>query len=325
MPRPFQLAAAIVLACLTSVPSRAQDAAATFPNRTVRIVVPFPAGGPSDILARLLGERMSAEWGQPVVIENRPGGNTAIGAVAVARSEPDGYTLLAAMDTTLVMHPLMAANPGYDPFKDFTYVGLTSRNTILLTVPASGPGSVKELIEKARANPGKMNYGGGVVTNRLGGFLFAQSAGIQAQLIPYNGSAQVIQALLAGSIDFAADGPAANVPLIQGGKVRALAKLSNSPLPSLPDVPLLSQAAGFVFEDVSTWTSLVAPAGTPRAVAEKIQAKIAAIYADPAFVKRLETAGISIATNTPAELETFVRHEAARWSKVLRESNVKFE
>lgn len=324
MTRSLQFAVAFVIACLACLPSRAQDAAATFPNRTVRIVVPFPAGGPSDILARLLGERMSAEWGQPVVIENRPGGNTAIGAVAVARSEPDGYTLLAAMDTTLVMHPIMAANPGYDPLKDFTYVGLTSRNTILLTVPAGGPANVKELIEKGRANPGKLNFGGGVVTNRLGGFLFTKAAGFQAQLIPYNGSAQVIQALLAGSIDFAADGPAANVPLIQSGKVRALAKLSSAPLPSLPDVPVLSQAAGIPFEDVSTWTSLVAPAGTPRAVVEKIQAKIAAIYADPAFVKRLETAGITVATNTPAELEAFVRHETARWSKVLSESNVKF-
>ena len=147
----------------------AADSAQSFPIRAIRIVVPFPAGGPTDINARIIAQRMSEDWKQPVVIENRPGANTAIGAQMVAKADPDGYTLLAAMDTTLVMNPATASAPlTYDPFKDFATVTLTAKNTSLLTVGAAdGPNSVKELIARAKAAPGKLNYGAGIITTRL--------------------------------------------------------------------------------------------------------------------------------------------------------------
>src|SRR3979490_2990351 len=147
----------------------AADAAQSFLTRAIRIVVPFPAGGPTDINARIIAQRMSEDWKQPVVIENRPGANTAIGAQMVAKADPDGYTLLAAMDTTLVMNPATASAPlTYDPFKDFATVTLTAKNTSLLTVRAAdGPNSVKELIARAKAAPGKLNYGAGIITTRL--------------------------------------------------------------------------------------------------------------------------------------------------------------
>jgi tripartite-type tricarboxylate transporter receptor subunit TctC len=306
----------------------AMDLAQNFPTRAIRIVVPFPAGGPTDINARIIAQRMSEDWKQPVVIENRPGANTAIGAQMVAKADPDGYTLLAAMDTTLVMNPATASAPlTYDPFKDFATVTLTAKNTSLLTVRAAdGPNSVKELIARAKAAPGKLNYGAGIITTRLAGYLFAKSAGIEVQLIPYKGSADVVQGLLSGSVDFIVDGVASSLPLIQSGKLRALAKLNGRPLPVLPDLQPLAVAAGLPeLEDMSSWIGLVAPAGTARPVVDKIAREIAAIYADPLVAGRLEQAGITAVTSTPGEFDAYFRAEAARWTKVFRESGIKLD
>jgi len=306
----------------------AADAAHSFPTRAIRIVVPFPAGGPTDINARIIAQRMSEDWKQPVVIENRPGANTAIGAQMVAKADPDGYTLLAAMDTTLVMNPATASAPlTYDPFKDFATITLTAKNTSLITVRAAdGPNSVKELIARAKAAPGKLNYGAGIITTRLAGYLFAKSAGIEVQLIPYKGSADVVQGLLSGSVDFIIDGVASSLPLIQSGKLRALAKLNGRPLPVLPDLQPLAVAAGLAeLEDMSSWIGLVAPAGTPQPVVDKIAREIAAIYADPVVAGRLEQAGITAVTSTPPEFDAYFRAEAARWARVFRESGIKLD
>ncbi len=323
MRRTFLLLASLLLA----LPAAAQDAA-TFPSRPIRIVVPFPAGGPTDINARIIAQKMSEDWKQPVVIENRPGGNTAIGAQAVAKAEPDGYTLLAAMDTTLVMNPATATAPlSYDPFRDFATITLTAKNTSLLTVRAAdGPKSVQELIARAKASPGKLNYGAGIITTRLAGYLFAREAGIAVQLIPYKGSADVVQGLLTGSVDFIVDGVAASLPLIQSGKLRALAKLNSRPLPVLPALEPLAVAARLPqLEDMSSWIGLVAPAGTPAPIVDKIAREVAAIYSDPAVADRLEKAGITAATSTPAEFDAFFRAEAKRWTEVFRESGIKLE
>src|SRR5215813_5598077 len=205
--------AGLILA-LTAVGSFAQGG--NFPDRAIRIVVPFPAGGPTDILARVIGQRMSDDWGQPVIIENRPGGDTIIGAMQVAKAAPDGYTLLAAMDTTLVMNPATKKNLPYDPARDFAFITMASQNTSLLSVRANdGAKSVQDLIAKARANPSKLNYGAGIITTRLAGYLFAREAGISVQLIPYKGSPDVVQGLLTGSVDFIVDGVAASLPLVQ--------------------------------------------------------------------------------------------------------------
>jgi tripartite-type tricarboxylate transporter receptor subunit TctC len=316
-----------LLLALAASPAAAQDVA-SFPSRPIRIVVPFPAGGPTDINARIIAQRMSEDWRQPVVIENRPGGNTAIGAQVVAKAEPDGYTLLAAMDTTLVMNPATAAAPlSYDPFRDFATITLTAKNTSLLTVRAAdGPASVQELIARARQNPGKLNYGAGIITTRLAGYLFARSAGIRVQMIPYKGSADVVAGLLSGSVDFIVDGVAASLPLIKGGRLRALAKLNRRPLPVLPDLPPLADAAGLPeLADMSSWIGLVAPAGTPAGVIDKIAREVATIYADPVVAARLEQAGITAATSTPAEFDAFFRAEAKRWTQVFRESGIRLE
>src|SRR5499426_1491669 len=316
--------AGLILA-LTAVGSFAQGG--NFPDRAIRIVVPFPAGGPTDILARVIGQRMSDDWGQPVIIENRPGGDTVIAAQQVAKAAPDGYTLLAAMDTTLVMNLATKKNLPYDPYKDFAPITLASKNTSLLNVRAEdGPKTVNDLIARAKASPGKLNYGAGIITTRLAGYLFAREAGIEVQLIPFKGSPDVVQGLLTGAVDFIVDGIATALPLVQSGKVRALAKLNSRPLPALPDVQPLAVAAGLpALEDISSWTGLVAPAGTPRAIVEKIQREVAAMYRDPAIFKKLEASGIAAVSSTPDEFEAFFRKEALRWDSAFRESGIKLD
>jgi tripartite-type tricarboxylate transporter receptor subunit TctC len=300
------------------------QSAASYPNRPIRIIVPFPAGGPTDINMRVIAQKMSETWGQSVVVENRPGANTGIGAQAVAKAAPDGYTLLAAMDTTLVMNPATESRLSYDPFKDFATITLTAKNTSLLTVRASdGPRDIAELIAKAKANPGKMNFGAGTITTRLAGYLFAKKAGIDVVMIPYKGSAEVVQGLLTGSVDFIIDGTASSLPLIEGGSFRPLAKLNSRPLPSLPDVKPLAVAANLpALNDISTWIGLVAPVGTPPDIVEKLHGEVTAIYADPGIAKKLEGAGINAVTATPAEFDSFFRSEAVRWTKVFKDSGI---
>src|SRR5229473_4791184 len=297
MPHASRIAAAALALALASGPADAQSAldsdAQTYPNRAIRMIVPFPPGGPADIIARVVGKRMSADFGQPVVIENRPGGNTAIGAQAVARAMPDGYTLLVPMDTTLVLNPLVTPNLPYDPLRDFAPITLLSKNMSLVVVRSDGPRTIKELIAKAMANPGKLNMGAGTITSRLGALQFAKAAGIDAQLVPFKGSAEIGQAVLAGTVDFALDSTGTSLPLIQSGHYRALAKYSNRPLPLLPDLPSLSVAAELPgLEESSTWIALAAPAGTPAPIIEKLHREIMSIYADPAMIAKLEKAGL---------------------------------
>jgi tripartite-type tricarboxylate transporter receptor subunit TctC len=328
MLHPLQvLAAGLMVLLADGAAAQGVGETRTYPDRAVRIVVPFPAGGPTDILARVIAQRMSDDWGQPVVVENRPGGDTVIAAQQVAKASPDGYTLLVAMDTTLVMNPATKKSLPYDPHKDFAFITMAAQNTSLLSVRAEdGPQSVKELIARAKANPGKLNYGAGIITTRLAGYLFAREAGITVQLIPYKGSADVVQGLLTGAVDFIVDGVAASLPLIQGGKVRALAKLNSRPLAALPDVPPLAVAADLPgFEDISSWTGLVAPAGTPGAIVDKVQAEVATMFRDPAVFRKLEASGIMAVASTPEEFAAFFRKEAVRWESAFRESGIKLE
>jgi tripartite-type tricarboxylate transporter receptor subunit TctC len=303
--------------------SAAQTGPDAFPTRPVKLVVPFPPGGPTDLMARLYGQKLSESWGQPVVIENRAGGNSAIGAQQVAKSAPDGYTLLVAMDVTLVMNPISSTNLPYDARKDFAPISLTAQNTSLLIVRADGPRSVPELIAKAKGSPGKFNYGAGIITTRLAGYLFSRLAGIDTVFIPYKGSSEVVQGLLTGSIDFSIDGVSASLPLIKEGKLRALAKLNDRPLPALPDLQPLSVAANLPeLGEISTWAGLVAPAGTPPAIVARIQRDVAAVAADPEVGAKLQAFGIVATSSAPSEFDRYFRSELERWSTVFRDSGI---
>src|ERR1700759_4154983 len=199
---------AIALISLLSVrladaqqPSDADTAA--FPSRAIRIIVPFPAGGPADVVARLIGQKMSEDWRQPVVVENRPGANTVIGAQVVAKAAPDGYTMLMAIDSTLTMNQYLYRTPPYDPLNDFAPITLVAKTMQLLIVnAASDVKTAQDLVAKAKAQPGKLNYGAGTITTKLTGYLFNKAAEAQTILVPYNGSAEVTQGLLTKSGDF---------------------------------------------------------------------------------------------------------------------------
>ena len=320
------LAGVTLLLLSTLAPAAAQDAAKDYPNRAIHIVVPFPAGGPADVAARLLAQRMNEDWGQPVIVDNRPGGNTVIGALAVAKAAPDGYTLLMAIDSTLVMNQFLYKSLAYDPINDFSPITTTTKTVSALVVAADGPKSVKELIDKARTEPGKLNYGAGTITAQLMGYRFHKAAGLDIVYVPFKGTPETVNGLLTGSVQIIY---AANVtvnPLIESGKVRALAKLDRRSPASMASMPTLADAAGLPnLEDMSVWLGLVAPKGTPKPIIDKLQQKVAQIMADPAMREKSERTGAFPMTNTPEEFGQFIRQEADRWQKVLRETNIKYD
>jgi tripartite-type tricarboxylate transporter receptor subunit TctC len=313
------------LLALLAYPAAAQDAK-DYPNRAIHIVVPFPAGGPADVAARLLGQKMSEDWGQPVIIDNRPGGNTVIGALQVAKAAPDGYTLLMAIDSTLVMNQYLYKSLPYDPFNDFAPITTTTKTVSVLAVGAEGPKSVKEFIDKAKTQPGKLNYGAGTITAQLMGYRFHKAAGLDIVYVPFKGTPETVNGLLTGSVQAIY---AANVtvnPLIDSGKVRALAKLDRRTPSSVANVPSLADAAGLPnLEDMSVWLGLVAPKGTPRPIIDKLQQKVVQVMNDPAMVEKSTRTGAFAFTSTPEEFARFIREEASRWQKVLQETNIKYD
>jgi len=322
----------IAIMVFSLLPVRLADAqqpsdtdAAAFPNRTIRIVVPFPAGGPSDVLARLIGQKMSEDWKQPVVIENRPGANTVLGAQVVAKAAPDGYTMLMAIDSTLTMNQYLYRTPPYDPLKDFVPITLVAKTMQLLIVnAASDVKTVQDLIAKAKAQPGKLNYGAGTITTKLTGYLFNKAAGVDTVLVPYNGSAEVTHGLLTRSVEFAFDGPSAAASLIESGQFRVLAKFDARPFALVPTAPTVTAIVPNL-DEIVVWLGLVAPKETPPAIVEKIQREVAKILVDPVIKARADAAGLYPATNTPAEFAAFISKEAARWSKVVAETGMKYD
>lgn len=321
----YRLAAAcaLVVPTLLACPQvRADDA---YPNRPIHIVIPFPAGGPADIAARIIGQRMSEEWGQPVVVDNRPGGNTIIGAEMVAKAAPDGYTLLMAIDSTLVMNQFVYKNLPYDPFNDFAPITTTVKSMSLLAVAEDGPKTVKELIARAKASPGKLNFGAGTITAQLMGVLFNKAAGIDVVYVPFQGTAQTVQGLLSHSVDMIYGGTVVVGPMIQSGKARALAKLDQRKEP-YPDVPTLAAAADLQnFDDLAVWLGMVAPKATPRPIIGKLNAEIVHILSEPDVKAKFDQTGNFAVTDTPEEFAAFIRKEAARWEKALKDANIKFD
>jgi tripartite-type tricarboxylate transporter receptor subunit TctC len=312
-----------LLSAFCAVPAVAQE---TYPNRAIRIIVPFPAGGPSDVLARMVSEKMSQDFHQGVVVENRPGANTVIGAQLVQKAAPDGYTLLMAIDSTLVMNQYLYSNLPYDPINDFAPISLVAKTMGLLVVNATSDIKTgKDLIAKAKAQPGKLNCGAGTITTKLTCFLFSDKAGIDTVLLPYNGSAEVAHGILTKSVDFVFDGPSAVLPLVQSGDLRALAKLDGRPFPPVPDLPTLTAATGVDLGDLTVWLGLVAPKGTPPATVDKLSAEVVKILNSPDVKAKADAVGLYPATSTPAEFAAFIRSEAARWPSVVKKSGMHFD
>lgn len=318
----------IALAALAmAVPAASTVQAASFPDRPVRIIVPFPPGGSNDVIARILAENLSQQWKQAVIVDNRSGAGGNVGAAEVARAEPDGYTLLLSAPGPLAINPSLFKGLSFDPLKDFAPIALVANVPIVLGVnPNVKAESVKELIALAKADPGKLNYGssGNGSTNHLAGELFETLAGIQLVHVPYRGAAPAMNDLVAGHIPIMFDNMPAMRPQVQAGKVRALAVCGTTRSPLFPELPTMAEAGvpGF---DASAWFGLVAPAKTPPEVLKTITDATKAALSQPEMVKKFADLGAEPGALFGADFGKFLNDEAAKWGKVVRDAGVKVE
>jgi tripartite-type tricarboxylate transporter receptor subunit TctC len=314
-------------ASLLAAAAYAQAPAAPYPARPIRIIVPFPAGGAADALPRIVGERLAARWGQAVVVENRAGASGSIGAEAVARAEPDGYTLLSTPPAPLVINPSLYRKLPYDPTQFVPVSVMAAIPSVLLVNPEKMPvKTFKEFVSLVRANPDKFNYasqGTTTVSFLTTEMLKAAAGGLRIAHIPYKGTAPGLAALLAGEVDMMFDNLGVTVQHVRAGKLRALAVASERRVPSLPDVPTMSEFyPGFVS---IAWFSVSAPPNTPAPIAEKLSAAIAEILREPEVGRRLEALSADPVASTPAQMAAIMREDAERWRKVIREAGVKPE
>lgn len=296
--------------------------AAGFPDRALRLVVPFPAGGAADIMARGLAQQLTEQLGQQVVIENRGGAGGTTAAEAVAHAAPDGYTLFFATMGTQAINPSLYPKLRYDPIKDFEYVSLTHTTPRVLVVHPSVPArTVEELIALAKAQPGALTYGsaGNGSSSHLSGALFSSMADVRLLHVPYKGSAPLLNDVLAGRVSMTFDSYAVYAEHIRSGKVRALGVTSLKRMSALPDVPAIAEA-GLPGYDVSNWLGLLAPRGTPAAVVDRLHGAVVRGMADESARRRLAGMGIEATSSTPAEFADLVRTEIPKWEAVVKKS-----
>ena len=316
----------LLCACLI-LPVWANPAAAqSFPNRQIRLVIPFPPGGGTDIAARLIGEKLGIGLKQTVVPDNKPGANGIIASELVARAAPDGYTLLVATGSSHAFAPALGVKLPFDPVKDFIPVALIGQfPTVLVINPAVPARTMREFVDYARQNPKKLNYGsaGNGSTNHFLGELVKQTAGIDMLHVPYKGSGPASADLLAGQIQAMVDSVAAAKGNIDAGKLRALGVTTAQRVAQLPDVPTLKES-GFDIE-YAGWVVVMAPAGTPADVVTTLHDAIAATMTDPAVVERYGKQGIVIKPMSLAELPVYLRNDKERWAKVAAQAGLKGE
>ena len=302
--------------------------AQSYPSKPIRLVVPYPPGGPLDIMARAIGQKLTEAWSQPVVVDNRAGAGGNIGADLVAKSPADGYTLLMGAVATHAINPTLYAKIPYDPVRDFTPVALVAQvPNILVVNPAVPVKSVTELIELARAKPGYLNFGSGSTgsTGHLAGELFKTMAGVQMVHIPYKGGAPAMADLLAGQVQLMFDNLANALPNVKAGRLRALAVTTLARSPAMPDLPTMAES-GLPGFDLTTWFGLMVPAGTPPEIVAKLNAEIVRALNAKDMRERLEKMGAEPpANNTPEHFAAFVRAEAAKYAKVVKDSGAKVE
>jgi len=312
-----------VLACAVSAPASAQ----TYPSKPIRIVVGFAPGGPADVMARLIGQRMTAILGQSIVVDNRPGAGGTIGARSVAESDPDGYTLLLGNTSTLVISPLTYKNVNYDHVKGFAPVALLGTTSNLLIVNPELPvKSVQELIALVRAKPGKLNYSSaGIGTPpHLIGEMFKQRLGLDVTHVPYKGGGPSVQAVVAGETQFSFENPASSLALVQAGNVRALAVTSDTRNSQTPDLPTMIEAGVGDFTSVS-FTAVVMRAGTPVAIVNKLNAAINESLKSPEVAGTLVKLGVDAKISSPAEFAAFLAKERDKWTTVVKTAGVQME
>lgn len=312
---------------LVTIPVLAQEAVPNYPSRPIRVIVPFPAGGAADALPRIVAERLAARWGQAVIVENRAGASGSIGAEAVARAEPDGYTLLSTPPAPLVINPSLYTKLPYDPTQLVPVSVMAAIPSVLLVNPEKiRAATLQEFVALVRANPEKFNYasqGTTTVSFLTTEMLKAAAGGLKITHVPYKGTAPGLAALLAGEVDMMFDNLGVTVQHVRAGKLRALAVASERRVASLPEVPAMAEFyPGFVS---IAWFSVSAPPKTPAAIAEKLSVAIAEILKQPEVAKRLEALSAEPIASTPAQMAAIMKEDTERWRNVIRAAGLKPE
>ena len=319
------LARSVVAGGLLSI-SASSGWAQGYPNKPVKLIVPFAPGGFTDVVARILGQKLSATMGQQFIVENKPGAGSIIGTDFVAKASPDGYTLVM-VSTTHVISPWIYKTMPYDPIKSFTVVSkLVDSPYVLLVNPKVPAKDVKEFIALAKAAPDTIHYassGNGSAQHLMGG-LFVSMTGAQLKHVPYKGSGGAATDLVAGVVESSFAGVPNALAQVPQGRLKALAVTTSKRIPQLPDVPTM-QEAGVAGYDASVWLALLAPAGTPRDIVVKLNAEIGKLMASADTKKALYDAGVEVAPSTPEAMSDYMVKEMDRWGKVVKDANIKLE
>jgi tripartite-type tricarboxylate transporter receptor subunit TctC len=300
--------------------------AQAYPSKTIRLIMPFPPGGPTDIVGRLVAAKVSEQIGQSVVADTRPGASGNVGLEIASKAPPDGYTIVLA-SPVIALSPLLYSKLNYDPHKDLAPISLVGAVRNVLVVHPSVPAkTVKELVEIARKNPGKLNYGSGGIgtTTHLAPELLKSLEKLNIVHVPYKGSGLALIGLASGQVDMEVLAAPAALGQIQDGRVRALAVLSPKRLPDLPNV-LTTKEQGFANFEMSVWYGMLAPAGTPREIINRLNAEFTKATTAPDMQPRFATAGIEPLTSTPEEFGNFIKSEASRFAKVIKDAGIKGE
>jgi len=300
--------------------------AQAYPSKPVKFVIPYPPGGLADTYARTLGQALSDRLGQPVVVENKPGGSLIIGTDAVAKSPADGYTLLLASVSSLVLNARAFKKLPYDPVRDFSPVSMTFFTPLFLMVNVDLPvKSVRDLIAYAKANPGKLNFAisGAGSGPHFGAEMFKRAAGLDIPVVFYKGSGPVLTDLLGGQVQITMDAASVTITQIKAGKLKAIAVTGKTRLASLPDVPTFEQAGLSV--EAGGFQGVLAPAGTPPEAVAKLSQALNAALAQPELREKFAAAGLDTVSSTPAEFGAFIRSEIVKWGRVAKEANIKVD
>ncbi|MEO7242910.1 MAG: tripartite tricarboxylate transporter substrate binding protein [Variovorax sp.] len=311
-----------VFALGASAFATAQD----YPSKAIRLIVPQPPGGPTDTVGRMVAEQLSKKLNQPVVVENRPGAGSIIGSDAVAKAPPDGYTLgLATLQH--IVNPFLYASLPFDTMKDFVPVTLISKADIVLVTNAAVPATnLKELVALAKKEPGKLAwaFAGNGGTGHLALEMFSRAADIDVLKVPYKGTQPALTDLLGGRVSAMFDGVVTSLPHIKAGKLRAIAVASSTRSKLLPDVPTIAES-GYPGFEAAGLAALVAPAGSPANIVQKLQTEIAAIARDPEFDAKMTAMGLQVVASTPSQFADYIRRESDKFEAVIRSANIKVE
>ncbi len=298
-----------------------------WPTKPVSFVVPYPPGGLNDAVGRVYAEKLSAELGKPIIVDNRAGAATTVASNYVAKAAPDGYTTYGG-GTSLVINPTLTGNVQYDPHKSFEYVSLMSFTPFILQVNADFPAkNMAELIAHVKANPGKFNIASSGVgaTNHLAAELFKAQTGLKLVHVPYKGGAQAGQDVASGQAQMMFSASLEAKPFLASGKTRAIAISSQKRSPAFPDIPTVAETTGLKDFEAVFWSGMVVPAGTPQPIIDKLQKAIAKVAADPEMIERFKQQGVEIRSSTQAEFKEFLAKEEKRWVTLIKEQGIKAE